>query len=429
MNRYLTIMLLLCLCLLPTGLAEAQGPLSGAISPVTLTATGEARILNIPSSSLTDAQWFQFTPSESAVYLVATQPSLQDIWVQLYPGPDSQHPIDGQTVWDEDTGDWGIAYQLTAGQDYFLQVGAFFGAAAGNLSLQPFPGTLEQNVPGQNVPESVLTGVESAVTLTDTDHRYPWSIENQLWDAAGNPIGEFQDEFYRLIPAETANYQIVSSPSEYDSYLTLYVTADHGELREVPELGIEVRRADGRWDFLIETELEAGREYFVRVSAMESGSGYLSISGGRLSPHAAATTEPQLPSAPTEPAQPSVIAKIGVSGYSHAGQTKELPACYRKGADIYVPVRLLQDLGARLQWDAAAKCSTLTLADRTARLTVGSNQATVNGDPTPVAGQAGTPLVIETTGGRVMAPLHFLCEQLGVDAVVQASGEISLSLR
>jgi hypothetical protein len=88
-----------------------------------------------------------------------------------------------------------------------------------------------------------------------------------------------------------------------------------------------------------------------------------------------------------------------------------------------LPVRsLIEAFGGSVQWNAAARITTVKLGGRTAQLTVGSNKAVVDGksvviDPTNAA------VVPEIIGGRTYLPLRFLADSLGISVAWDASSQ------
>lgn len=79
-----------------------------------------------------------------------------------------------------------------------------------------------------------------------------------------------------------------------------------------------------------------------------------------------------------------------------------------QGSRIMVPIRgVFEKLGARLTWNAQAQTVTAVRGESTIVVTVGKNDATIDGN----VAQVGTPPIIAE--GRVMVPLRFLAQALG----------------
>lgn len=79
-----------------------------------------------------------------------------------------------------------------------------------------------------------------------------------------------------------------------------------------------------------------------------------------------------------------------------------------QGSRIMVPIRgVFEKFGARLTWDPKAQTVTAVRDGSTVVVTVGKNDATINGN----AAKVGTPPIVAE--GRVMVPLRFLAQSLG----------------
>ena len=104
---------------------------------------------------------------------------------------------------------------------------------------------------------------------------------------------------------------------------------------------------------------------------------------------------------------------VGQSGFSLNGVTRDMVACYYKGNDTMMPIRLLEDFGVNLAWDEATKTATMNYKSSSVTLTIGSTYATINGVVTPIIGASGLAVAPELAPGRTMIPLRFVSEHLG----------------
>ena len=78
----------------------------------------------------------------------------------------------------------------------------------------------------------------------------------------------------------------------------------------------------------------------------------------------------------------------------------------------FMPIRFVTDnVGAQTQWNAADQTVTITQGDKTIRLKIGSNKASVNSASVPVdsSNQNVRPFI---SNGRTMMPLRFITENL-----------------
>ncbi|NMO96862.1 family 10 glycosylhydrolase [Paenibacillus lemnae] len=77
-----------------------------------------------------------------------------------------------------------------------------------------------------------------------------------------------------------------------------------------------------------------------------------------------------------------------------------------------VPTRVIsQGLGASIQWNQQSKTATISQPGYTLSLTSGKNTALVNGKPQPLSAS------VQIKNGRVMVPLRFISENLGLTVV------------
>ncbi len=104
---------------------------------------------------------------------------------------------------------------------------------------------------------------------------------------------------------------------------------------------------------------------------------------------------------------------VGVPGYTIAGESKDLPACFYLEGDTMMPLRMLQDYGVILGWEPVSKTVTVAYRGRTVTLVVGSTIATVDGAEQSIVGASGRLLSPVISGGRAMLPLRFVSEVLG----------------
>lgn len=121
---------------------------------------------------------------------------------------------------------------------------------------------------------------------------------------------------------------------------------------------------------------------------------------------------PAKPSTPT-PNLRFLQATVGTEGYTVGGVRVPMAACYYRGTDTMMPIRMLDEFGVRLEWLEQTKTLTMWYKDKTIALTIGSTNAQINGVNTPIGGASGRPVTPELKQGRVMIPLRFVSENLG----------------
>ena len=112
---------------------------------------------------------------------------------------------------------------------------------------------------------------------------------------------------------------------------------------------------------------------------------------------------------PAETAGANVSFYIGSTIMNVNGANRIMDvAPYIKAGRTYVPVRYLGEaLGANVQWDEATKTVTLTKADKTVVLVIGSTIAKVNGADVQMD------VAPEIVNGRTMLPARWVAEGLG----------------
>lgn len=181
----------------------------------------------------------------------------------------------------------------------------------------------------------------------------------------------------------------------------------------------------------MEAELKAGQTYYLKLSSMESGKGYLIVTGGALQAGDTAvvppTTQPTTPPVTTPAPAPILSTTVGVAGYTLDDKTMEMPACYYKGSDTMMPVRMLQEFGVSFTWDDATQTATMTLGDTSVKLTIGSTDAYINGVKTLIFGASGALVAPESASGRTMIPLRFVSQKLGFKVQWDPSNLITIS--
>ena len=137
--------------------------------------------------------------------------------------------------------------------------------------------------------------------------------------------------------------------------------------------------------------------------------------------------EPEQPEEPAEkPEEPAPVQKlrftVGQAGYTVDGEQCEMVAAYKEDGHTMVPVRMLQELGAQFKWHQATKTATFTLEGKTVKITQDSTQAIVN-DETVVM-----PVAPKNLGNRLMIPVRFISENLGLGVLWRAGDIITISL-
>jgi photosystem II stability/assembly factor-like uncharacterized protein len=114
--------------------------------------------------------------------------------------------------------------------------------------------------------------------------------------------------------------------------------------------------------------------------------------------------------------RPSTTIKlqIGSASFTLNGETKYLdsPPIIKNGRTM-LPIRaVVEALGGKVGWDAAAKKVTVTLGSNTLELWIGKNTAKVNG-MSKLIDSTNSKVVPEIINGRTMLPLRFVTENLG----------------
>lgn len=258
-----------------------------------------------------------------------------------------------------------------------------------------------------------------AVLIEQCNRDYDWTIVNKLWDDQGMPIGQFQDKYYMFIPTKSMVYPIISRPGAFhDTYLVLFTADATGGIVELTMPAREIEQEDGVWDYIIDAELTAGQTYYIKVASISGGDGTVMVRDGESAQQTGGTPEPQAVSLTT---------KVGEAGYSVGGETKAMAACYYKGSDAMMPIRMLQDLGVSFAWDAATQTATMTRDENTVKLIIGSTEAVINGVKTPIIGASGKPMAPELAPGRTMIPLRFVSQHLGFGVKWEPSHLITIS--
>ena len=118
---------------------------------------------------------------------------------------------------------------------------------------------------------------------------------------------------------------------------------------------------------------------------------------------------------------------VGIQSYTIAGVTKDMIACYYKGADTMMPIRMLEHFGVNLDWNEATRTATMSYKQNIVQLTIGSPDAYINGVKTPIVGASGNVVSPELAPGRTMIPLRFVSEKLGFKVTWDPSHLITIS--
>ena len=119
---------------------------------------------------------------------------------------------------------------------------------------------------------------------------------------------------------------------------------------------------------------------------------------------------------------------VGQRGYSLSGVKADMVACYYKGSDTMMPVRMLEAFGMQFEWNEESLTATLIYMGKTVQLTIGSTDAFVNSVRTPIVGASGVLIAPELAPGRTMIPLRFVSESLGFKVHWDPSHAITISL-
>lgn len=91
----------------------------------------------------------------------------------------------------------------------------------------------------------------------------------------------------------------------------------------------------------------------------------------------------------------------------------DVPAMVTSGRTL-VPARAVSEaLDAKITWDGAKKCATVTKGSDTITLTIGSSKATVNGKSVALPSDISVELISYKGSARTMVPFRFISEQLG----------------
>ncbi len=129
-----------------------------------------------------------------------------------------------------------------------------------------------------------------------------------------------------------------------------------------------------------------------------------------------------------KPNQEYLATTVGVPGFTIAGLSRDMVACYYQNGDTMMPVRMLEDFGVSFQWDELTKTATMTYMQQTVVLTIGSTDAYINGVKTPIVGASGALVAPELSPGRTMIPLRFVSEHLGFKVTWDRSNLITIRL-
>lgn len=110
------------------------------------------------------------------------------------------------------------------------------------------------------------------------------------------------------------------------------------------------------------------------------------------------------------PVEAGIRFVVGKSNYTNLanGEQAQMVAAYKQGNHTMVAVRMLQDLGAKFAWNQATRTATFTLNDKVVQVTQDSTTATVNGQAVKV------PVAPRNLNGRIMVPVRFISENLGL---------------
>lgn len=252
--------------------------------------------------------------------------------------------------------------------------------------------------------------LEGATLITECNREHAWTFTNQLLDDQGMPTGEHQCKYYQFTPSVTKAYLIVIRPSVHDRHAVLYSTNAAGEIVELDMPATEIERSEGVWDYVIHADLTAGRTYYVKVVSIEGGDVTISVVDGDAN---VSQPDPVAP-CPLSPQANTLITKVGEAGYLADGEPRDMVACYYKGSDTMMPIRMLQDLGVDFTWNAGAQTVIMRFRDRIVQLAIRSSEAMVNGAMIPIIGASGYRVTPELTHGRAMIPLRFVSQHLGL---------------
>jgi len=195
MKKVLSALLLsVCVALTIVGAVDAQVKGTSFDSAIAITELEHAFELKLASSGDEDNRFYHFVPSETATYVVTTQPSSQEVYVSMYSSDNLMYPTDGRSVWDENINDFGIAHELEAGKGYYFKVGAYYGPATGTITISRYEGTIAEPYYGDAMGEVVLDKGEfdKASTLSP-DVLHNWSIKNDLYESDGELVFDTDD--------------------------------------------------------------------------------------------------------------------------------------------------------------------------------------------------------------------------------------------
>lgn len=143
-------------------------------------------------------------------------------------------------------------------------------------------------------------------------------------------------------------------------------------------------------------------------------------SGGSGDSSSGSNGGPEPPLPPVEPGKVKVVLRLGQKEYSVSkGDTWNGAyfdvAPFSDSGRTLVPLRgVMEQFGAKVDWDAASKRVTVSLGGRKVVLTVGSREALVNGQ----AVQLDVPAKV--VNGRTMIPLRFVSENIGMKVTWEA---------
>ena len=110
------------------------------------------------------------------------------------------------------------------------------------------------------------------------------------------------------------------------------------------------------------------------------------------------------------PVEAGIRFVVGKSNYTNLanGEQTQMVAAYKQGNHTMVAVRMLQDLGAKFAWNQATRTATFTLNGEVVQVTQDSTTATVNGQAVKM------PVAPRNLNGRIMVPVRFISESLGL---------------
>ncbi len=120
------------------------------------------------------------------------------------------------------------------------------------------------------------------------------------------------------------------------------------------------------------------------------------------------------------PAATGVKFVVGQAGYTGNGEQHDMVAAYKQGDHTMVAVRMLQDLGAKFAWNQATHTATFTLNGKVVKITQDSTTASVDGKVVAM------PAAPRNVNGRLMVPVRFISENLGLFVHWQAGDIVTI---